>query len=211
LGTPFEMYDDKGGRVWQGELDSFGAIRDFKGNSLTDCPFRYQGQYEDSETGLYYNRFRYYSPEEGMYISQDPIRLDGGVALYGYVNDLNVYIDPLGLKCKKTSYEAGSRREAIREAKRDAGIPNNQQPSRVFKEDLLDGDGKRMFDKNNKLIETRNYEYTRPGKEPITIQEHSRGHVKAEKGHGVEPHFNVRPNSNTKTGSVKGTHGHYNF
>jgi hypothetical protein len=28
----------------------------------TMCPFRYQGQYEDAETGLYYNRFRYYSP-----------------------------------------------------------------------------------------------------------------------------------------------------
>jgi RHS repeat-associated protein len=97
LGTPFEMYDDKGGRVWQGELDSFGAIRDFKGNSLTDCPFRYQGQYEDSETGLYYNRFRYYSPEEGMYISQDPIGLNGGDRLYGYVGDTTGYIDILGL------------------------------------------------------------------------------------------------------------------
>lgn len=30
-------------------------------------PFRFQGQYEDEETGLYYNRFRYYSPEEGCY------------------------------------------------------------------------------------------------------------------------------------------------
>ncbi len=35
-------------------------------------PFRYQGQYEDEETGLYYNRNRYYSPEEGVYICQDP-------------------------------------------------------------------------------------------------------------------------------------------
>ncbi|GAA4027321.1 hypothetical protein GCM10022409_09090 [Hymenobacter glaciei] len=33
-----------------------------------DCPFRYQGQYEDTETGLYYNRFRYYDPKMGMYI-----------------------------------------------------------------------------------------------------------------------------------------------
>jgi RHS repeat-associated protein len=98
LGTPFEMYDDKGGRVWQGELDSFGAIRDFKGNSLTNCPFRYQGQYEDSETGLYYNRFRYYSPEEGMYISQDPIRLSSGVySLYSYVKDTTSIIDAFGL------------------------------------------------------------------------------------------------------------------
>ena len=52
-------------------------------------PFRYQGQYEDIETGLYYNRFRYYSPESGTYISQDPIRLAGGLAFYGYVMDCN--------------------------------------------------------------------------------------------------------------------------
>jgi RHS repeat-associated protein len=91
------MYDQSGGRVWQGELDSFGAIQNFKGDSKTDCPFRYQGQYEDAETGLYYNRFRYYSPEEGVYLSQDPIRTNGGLALYGYVHDVNDFIDPLGL------------------------------------------------------------------------------------------------------------------
>jgi RHS repeat-associated protein len=61
------------------------------------CPFRYQGQYEDAETGLYYNRFRYYSPEEGIYLSQDPIRLNGGSTLYAYVHDLNSWIDPFGL------------------------------------------------------------------------------------------------------------------
>ncbi|MWP50488.1 RHS repeat-associated core domain-containing protein, partial [Gilliamella sp. Lep-s21] len=32
---------------------------------------------EDVETGLYYNRFRYYNPETGLYISQDPIKLAG--------------------------------------------------------------------------------------------------------------------------------------
>ncbi|QPA56734.1 RHS repeat-associated core domain-containing protein [Lysinibacillus sphaericus] len=42
-------------------------------------PFRYQGQYEDEETGLYYNRFRYYSPTEGMYTQKDPIGLKGGL------------------------------------------------------------------------------------------------------------------------------------
>jgi RHS repeat-associated protein len=97
LGTPFEMYDQSGGRVWQGELDSFGAIQNFKGDSKTDCPFRYQGQYEDAETGLYYNRFRYYSPEEGLYLSQDPTRLDGGDRLYGYVQKPNEMVDPSGL------------------------------------------------------------------------------------------------------------------
>ncbi|WP_314790681.1 RHS repeat-associated core domain-containing protein [Tannerella forsythia] len=58
----------------------------------------HQGQYEDEETGLYYNRFRYYSPDEGRYISQDPIRLDGvNPTLYGFVWDINFEIDPFGL------------------------------------------------------------------------------------------------------------------
>jgi len=60
-------------------------------------PFRYQGQYEDIETGLYYNRFRYYSSETGSYLSQDPIGLAGGINLYNYVIDSNSYLDVLGL------------------------------------------------------------------------------------------------------------------
>ncbi|WP_200880456.1 RHS repeat domain-containing protein, partial [Porphyromonas gulae] len=97
LGTPTEMYNSDGEKTWSAELDIYGSVRTFAGRSLSDCPFRYQGQYEDEETGLYYNRFRYYSPDEGRYISQDPIGLAGGIALYGYVHDSNSWIDPLGL------------------------------------------------------------------------------------------------------------------
>ena len=64
---------------------------------MNDCPFRYQGQYEDSETGLYYNRFRYYSPETGTYISQDPISIAGGLNVYAYVHDPNSWVDIFGL------------------------------------------------------------------------------------------------------------------
>ena len=92
------MYDAEGIKTWQAEFDIYGKIRTFAGRSLNDCTFRYQGQYEDSETGLYYNRFRYYSPDEGMYISQDPIGLAGGnPTLYGYVSDTNMWVDILGL------------------------------------------------------------------------------------------------------------------
>jgi len=97
LGTPAEMYDDKGKRVWACELDIYGKVRTLEGKA-EDCPFRYQGQYEDVETGLYYNRFRYYSADEGGYISQDPIGLEGNNPnLYAYVSDTNDYIDVFGL------------------------------------------------------------------------------------------------------------------
>lgn len=54
-------------------------------------------RHEDAETGLYYNRFRYYDPEAGGYVSQDPIGLAGGAALYGYVGDPTGWVDPFGL------------------------------------------------------------------------------------------------------------------
>ena len=61
-------------------------------------PFKYQGQYADKETGLYYNRFRYYDPNAGSYISQDPIGLAGdNPTLYAYVSDVNYWNDVLGL------------------------------------------------------------------------------------------------------------------
>jgi RHS repeat-associated protein len=97
LGTPVQMYDEKGQTVWETRLDIYGKVHTFAGRSLSDCPFRYQGQYEDSETGLYYNRFRYYSPEEGMYLSQDPIGLKGGISPYLYVHDTNGWVDVFGL------------------------------------------------------------------------------------------------------------------
>jgi RHS repeat-associated protein len=85
-------------------------VRTFAGRSLSDCPFRYQGQYEDSETGLYYNRFRYYSPEEGMYLSKDPIGLAGNnPTLYGYVKDVNSWIDEFGLDCKTAFNQKANR------------------------------------------------------------------------------------------------------
>jgi uncharacterized protein RhaS with RHS repeats len=46
---------------------------------------------------LYYNRFRYYNPDSGLYLSQDPIRLDGGNAFYAYVHNCNSWVDIFGL------------------------------------------------------------------------------------------------------------------
>ena len=62
MGTPEVMYDEQGEEIWSCQLNSYGKVRSFQGAYKTDSPFRYQGQYEDGETGLYYNRMRYYSP-----------------------------------------------------------------------------------------------------------------------------------------------------
>lgn len=98
LGTPIQMYDEQGEKTWEYTLDVYGKVANFEGSSLSDCPFRYQGQYEDEEAGLYYNRFRYYSPETGGYISQDPIGLaSGNPTLYSYTQNTNFLVDVLGL------------------------------------------------------------------------------------------------------------------
>jgi|GEM_PF-5142039 len=83
-------------KVWACELDIYGKLRKLEGDRDL-VPFRYPGQYEDAETGLYYNRFRYYSPDEGVYISQDPIKYFGGLRVYGYVIDPNYLVDIFGL------------------------------------------------------------------------------------------------------------------
>lgn len=102
LGTPQEMYDEGGTKVWEGVLDIYGRIITLKGEK-SSLPFRYQGQYEDAETGLYYNRFRYYGAEEGVFITQDPIGLAGSnLTIYAYVKDINCWIDPSGLDCRKS-------------------------------------------------------------------------------------------------------------
>ena len=62
------------------------------------CPFKYQGQYYDPEIELCYNRFRYYHPETGRYISEDPIGfLSGEANFFAYVSDTNVWLGLLGL------------------------------------------------------------------------------------------------------------------
>lgn len=96
VGTPYTIYNESGDEVWNCELNSYGKIKMLTGE-LSTCPFRFQGQYEDMETGLYYNRYRYYMPEEGRYLSQDPIGLQGGMAFYEYVHDPNNWVDFFGL------------------------------------------------------------------------------------------------------------------
>jgi RHS repeat-associated protein len=96
LGTPRAMYDVHGQEVWGADVDTYGRLIDGRGPQRA-CPFRFPGQYEDAETGLYYNRFRYYDPDSGGYVSQDPIGLAGGRALCRYVSDPTRQFDPLGL------------------------------------------------------------------------------------------------------------------
>jgi len=106
LGTPVAMFDDAGNKIWSADITVWGDLRNLEGERQT-CPFRWPGQYEDEETGLYYNRFRYYDPDAGQYVRQDPIGLRGGLKSYAYVVDPTGWVDSLGLSGKK-SYSVDS-------------------------------------------------------------------------------------------------------
>ena len=98
LGSHQQVFDNNGNKVWEQELDIFGRKRRKVNNNSSFIPFKYQGQYGDIETGLYYNRFRHYDSCTGNYISQDPIRLNSRMYnFYSYVSNTNHTIDIFGL------------------------------------------------------------------------------------------------------------------
>jgi len=96
-GAPVRIIDPVGVIVWEGGYSAWGAITAVEAFEEFDQPLRLQGQYRDVETGLHYNRHRYYDPDGGNFISQDPIGLMGGVNLYRYAPDTINATDPLGL------------------------------------------------------------------------------------------------------------------
>ena len=113
IGRPVQAYDEHGTPVWQADYDIYGNLLNLKGDRKF-VPFRQLGQYEDEETGLYYNRFRYYDSNTGGYISQDPIGLAGNnPTLYAFVKDVNIEVDVFGLDCKMNKARGDAGRDAL--------------------------------------------------------------------------------------------------
>ena len=99
VGIPREMTDIHGNLLWYGEYTAWGRLKkDERVYKNAHQPFRLQNQYFDEETGLHYNLFRYYEPEAGRFVNQDPIGLWGGENLYQFADNALVWFDPLGLK-----------------------------------------------------------------------------------------------------------------
>lgn len=97
-GCPVRLLDPSGEIVWAAQYSAWGGIERLYADKV-DNPIRLQGQYEDTETKFYYNRFRYYNPSIGEAISQDPLGLRAGINLYSYALNVTGWIDPLGLTC----------------------------------------------------------------------------------------------------------------
>ena len=115
LGTPQKMTAVNGAVVWNAKYSSFGEAEVDPSSTITNN-LRFPGQYEDQESGLHYNRHRYYDPEAGRYLRNDPVHKKSPIELgmpylipylikmpqtlnnyaYGQNNPL-YFIDPLGL------------------------------------------------------------------------------------------------------------------
>ncbi|MFQ3395682.1 RHS repeat-associated core domain-containing protein [Enterobacter mori] len=96
-GLPLALICHDGRVAWQAEYDAWGnVLREDSPDGLAQL-IRLPGQQYDADTGLYYNRHRYYDPVQGRYITQDPIGLKGGLNVYVYPLNPVVNIDPLGL------------------------------------------------------------------------------------------------------------------
>lgn len=110
LGTPNELTTHEGEVVWLADYKAYGntakvvwreeQLRQINVSAEELQPIRFQGQSFDTETGLHYNRFRYYDPDLGMFISRDPIGLMGGDNVFAYAPNPTGFIDPLGLNAK---------------------------------------------------------------------------------------------------------------
>ncbi|MFT0477077.1 RHS repeat-associated core domain-containing protein, partial [Pseudomonas antarctica] len=96
LGTPQELTAPDGEIVWSAHYRAYGDIARLD-ISKVDNPLRFQGQYFDQESGLHYNRHRYYNPDIGRYLTPDPVKLAGGINAYQYVPNPTGWVDPLGL------------------------------------------------------------------------------------------------------------------
>ncbi len=104
IGTPLMMTDEAGEVVWEATYKAWGEAPEVierasavSGGEAVKNPLRFQGQFVDEETGLHYNRYRYYDPATGRFVSKDPIGLAGGINVYQYAPNAVQWIDPLGL------------------------------------------------------------------------------------------------------------------
>ena len=94
IGIPNEMTDKDGTLLWFGNYTGWGRLKEE--TKVTDSayqPFRLQNQYAYRETGLHYNFFRYYEPDAGRFVNQDPIGLFGGENLYSFASNRFINLD----------------------------------------------------------------------------------------------------------------------
>ena len=106
LGSVAALSDNSANIVEKYSYDVFGEP-----NRTSDVnnPYFFTGRTYEAETGLYYYRARYYSPEIGRFLQPDPIGYEDGLNMYTYVgNNPVMNVDPSGLACSGSSCSSSS-------------------------------------------------------------------------------------------------------
>ncbi|WP_405603670.1 DUF6531 domain-containing protein [Streptomyces sp. NBC_01410] len=106
IGAPSELVDEDGNIAWQTRTTLWGTTM-WNRAAVAYTPLRFPGQYDDAETGLYYNCFRYYDPTTARYISPDPLGLDAAPNPVAYVPNPHMWMDPEGLIAKGCTESGG--------------------------------------------------------------------------------------------------------
>ena len=109
--------------MWSAKYRAYGNLAALDIAEI-DNPLRFQGQYFDAETGLHYNRHRYYNPSSGRYLTPDPIKLAGGLNNYQYVPNPTGWVDPLGLQTLKDCPPPKTEELAIHQQAQSKGFEN---------------------------------------------------------------------------------------
>jgi RHS repeat-associated protein len=146
LGTPQELTDYSGDIIWAARYTAYGRLTRLNRDThqVLDQPLRFQGQYFDAETGLHYNRHRYYNPDVGRYLTPDPSKLAGGLNQYQYTRNPTGWVDPLGLSecpggdgCKRPAFGDKDPAGNIKVDEGEAQLPS--YPEELY---LYRGDGR---------------------------------------------------------------------
>lgn len=121
-GCPTRLTDANGEVRWGASYAAWGQTSKLYINRI-DNPIRLQGQYFDLESGLTYNRHRYFDTGQGQFVSQDPLGLFAGHHLYEYAPNAWGSIDPLGLRCSRLRGPSGKFRKAATAAEELSTLP----------------------------------------------------------------------------------------
>lgn len=142
-GMPLRLRTGSGQVVWSAHYEVFGKTTVSSEMGIWQ-PIRFQGQYFDAESGLHYNRYRYYDPLCGVFVSSDPIGLVGGINLYAYAPNMLEWSDPFGL----TSWSQKLRNAGKAQP---SGLTNAHGHHIVFK-GKFEGDSRKPFVDASKSI-----------------------------------------------------------
>lgn len=160
IGTPEKLLSADGAVACEIRRSAWGRYEVSPGGVAT-TPLCFSGQYHDEETGLFYNRNRYYDPEVGRYISADPVGLISGFNAFAYAeNQPTRFVDPLGLMAHvKVTDIPGQKKD-----KKYEGWSDGSRPDHAGEKERIDPAVQGAVDRAHEKFKTRDDKKDTAGK-----------------------------------------------